>query len=67
MSHIFISHVEEDGPVALEIAQGLEAAGYQTWYYEGAPADGTARPGGEGESRVVRGGSGIVARAGGIW
>jgi len=34
MSNVFISHVEEDGDVALEIAQGLEAAGYTTWYYE---------------------------------
>jgi hypothetical protein len=34
MSQIFISHVEEDAQVALELAQGLEAAGYRTWYYE---------------------------------
>ena len=34
MSDVFISHVEEDGDVALEIARGLEAAGYTTWYYE---------------------------------
>ncbi|HJQ69274.1 MAG TPA: toll/interleukin-1 receptor domain-containing protein [Blastocatellia bacterium] len=31
---IFISHVEEDGAVALELARGLEAEGYSTWYYE---------------------------------
>jgi len=31
---VFISHVAEDGPLALRIAQGLEAAGYATWYYE---------------------------------
>ena len=34
MSQVFISHVEEDEAVALEIARGLEAAGYRTWYYE---------------------------------
>ena len=34
MSQIFISHVEEDESVALEIANGLEAAGHSTWYYE---------------------------------
>jgi hypothetical protein len=34
MTQIFISHVEEDAQVALELAQGLEAAGYRTWYYE---------------------------------
>lgn len=31
---VFISHVAEDADVALEIAQGLEAKGYGTWYYE---------------------------------
>jgi aspartate/tyrosine/aromatic aminotransferase len=31
---VFISHVEGDAKVALEIAQGLEQAGYKTWYYE---------------------------------
>jgi len=37
---IFISHVEEDGGIAKGIADGLEAAGYNTWYYErdGLPA-----------------------------
>lgn len=34
MSQIFISHVEEDESIALEIARGLEAAGHSTWYYE---------------------------------
>lgn len=34
MADIFVSHVEEDAKVALEIAQGLEAAGYTVWYYE---------------------------------
>jgi TIR domain len=33
MRHIFISHVAEDTDVAVPIAQGLEAAGYQTWHY----------------------------------
>jgi len=31
---VFISHVEEDYDVASQIANGLEAAGYTTWYYE---------------------------------
>jgi len=34
MRDIFVSHVEEDGAPALEIAAGLETAGYTTWYYE---------------------------------
>ncbi len=34
MSRIFISHVEEDAAAALEVATGLEAAGFCTWYYE---------------------------------
>ena len=34
MSHIFISHVEEDADVALVIALGLEQEGYRTWCYE---------------------------------
>ncbi|MFC2005878.1 TIR domain-containing protein [Chloroflexota bacterium] len=34
MSDVFISHVEEDADVALEIAFGLEEAGYTTWCYE---------------------------------
>jgi hypothetical protein len=34
MPDIFISHVEEDSAVALQIAHGLEAVGYTTWYYE---------------------------------
>ena len=32
--HIFISYVEEDSDVALQIASALEAKGYGTWYYE---------------------------------
>jgi tetratricopeptide (TPR) repeat protein len=35
MSDVFISHVEEDKNVALEIARALNAAGYTTWCYEG--------------------------------
>jgi hypothetical protein len=34
MSHVFIAHVEKDADVALEIALGLEEAGYRTWCYE---------------------------------
>ena len=34
MADIFISHVEEDGEIAVALAEGLEAAGYTTWYYE---------------------------------
>ncbi|MFC2066589.1 TIR domain-containing protein [Chloroflexota bacterium] len=34
MSDVFISHVEEDAGFALEIALGLEEAGYITWSYE---------------------------------
>jgi len=34
MSDLFISHVEEDGTVALEIARALNCEGYTTWCYE---------------------------------
>jgi hypothetical protein len=34
MGSVFISHVEEDHQLAIEIATGLEAAGFETWYYE---------------------------------
>jgi Tol biopolymer transport system component len=34
MGVVFISHVEEDAAIALDIARGLEEAGFQTWYYE---------------------------------
>ncbi|HXG22149.1 MAG TPA: TIR domain-containing protein [Methylomirabilota bacterium] len=34
MSEVFLSHVEEDAPLALEIAIRLEAAGYSVWCYE---------------------------------
>jgi hypothetical protein len=32
--HVFISYVEEDQKIAKEIADGIEKAGYKTWYYE---------------------------------
>ena len=34
LDYVFISHVEKDSDIAFEIAQGLEHAGYRTWYYE---------------------------------
>lgn len=34
MDQIFVSHVEEDADLALGIADGLNAAGYDTWCYE---------------------------------
>ncbi len=34
MSSVFISHVEEEVGLALEIALGLEKRGYSTWCYE---------------------------------
>ena len=34
MSDVFISHVSEDAAIALEIALGLESAGFSTWAYE---------------------------------
>ncbi|MFC2035688.1 toll/interleukin-1 receptor domain-containing protein [Chloroflexota bacterium] len=34
MSDVFVSHVEEDTDIALEIAIGLEESGYSTWSYE---------------------------------
>jgi len=34
MYDVFVSHVEEDASVALELALGLETAGYRTWCYE---------------------------------
>ncbi len=33
MSDIFISYVEEDARVAVDVAGGLEQAGYSSWYY----------------------------------
>ncbi len=32
LSHIFISHVHEDSPLAIELADALEAKGYSTWH-----------------------------------
>jgi len=34
MSQVFISYAEEDGPLAEELASGLEGYGYTTWYYQ---------------------------------
>jgi hypothetical protein len=34
MATVFISHVEEDQTLAMEIAGALERAGYTTWYFE---------------------------------
>ena len=34
MSAVFISHVEEDAAIALEVALGLEKVGFSTWAYE---------------------------------
>ncbi len=34
MPAVFISHVEEDQQLALDLAPRLEEAGYTTWYYE---------------------------------
>ena len=34
MADIFISHVEEDASVALDLAQALEHSGFSVWYYE---------------------------------
>src|SRR5215471_152887 len=34
MADIFISYVEEDSTLALEIARGLESQDISTWYYE---------------------------------
>lgn len=34
LSRLFISYIEEDGAIARQIADGLEAAGYRPWYYE---------------------------------
>ncbi len=34
MSDVFISHVEKDSDIALEIALGLEEAGFTIWCYE---------------------------------
>lgn len=41
MSQIFISHVEEDAAITVEIAVALEAEGYSTWYYQRDTIPGT--------------------------
>jgi len=42
MSCIFLSHIEKDLPIMEEISQGLEAAGYDTWYFERDVLPGTS-------------------------
>ena len=42
MGHIFISHVERDAAIMQQIANGLEAAGYTTWYFERDVVPGTS-------------------------
>jgi hypothetical protein len=42
MGCIFLSHVESDFSVMEEIAWGLEAAGYGTWYFERDVLPGTS-------------------------
>jgi class 3 adenylate cyclase/tetratricopeptide (TPR) repeat protein len=39
---IFLSHVEKDLPIMEQIARGLEAAGYPTWYFERDVLPGTS-------------------------
>lgn len=34
MTDVFISHVEEDGRLAFDLARCLEFSGFTTWYYE---------------------------------
>ncbi|MDP6714118.1 MAG: TIR domain-containing protein, partial [SAR202 cluster bacterium] len=34
MSDIFVSYVEKDSPVATQVGDGLQTAGYSTWLYE---------------------------------
>jgi hypothetical protein len=41
-SNVFISHVEEDEKVAIDIASALEQKGYKTWYYERDSIPGTS-------------------------
>ena len=42
MGCIFLSHVESDFSIMEEIARGLEAAGYGTWYFERDVLPGTS-------------------------
>ncbi|MGD0840857.1 MAG: AAA-like domain-containing protein [Candidatus Acidiferrales bacterium] len=39
---VFVSYVEEDGAVAQELARGIEAAGFSTWYYQRDCASGAS-------------------------
>ncbi len=41
MPDVFVSYCAEDGPVAQRISEGLQAAGYSTWYYEKDSLPGT--------------------------
>jgi hypothetical protein len=34
MHQLFISHVEEDEAIAIEIGSALENGGFSVWYYE---------------------------------
>jgi hypothetical protein len=34
MKQVFISYVEEDSAIAVEVARDLESSGYSAWYYE---------------------------------
>jgi hypothetical protein len=34
INHVFISHSEKDYPIVRQLAEGLETAGFNTWYYE---------------------------------
>lgn len=42
MGRIFISHVEIDAELLQQIQQGLEAAGYSTWFFERDVLPGTS-------------------------
>jgi class 3 adenylate cyclase/tetratricopeptide (TPR) repeat protein len=42
MSRIFISHVERDAELLQQMQQGLEAAGYSTWFFERDVLPGTS-------------------------
>jgi hypothetical protein len=55
MSYVFISHVEEDRTIALELAKILEESGISTWYYE--------RDSVPGPSYLVQAGRAIVEAA----
>ncbi|HEY50148.1 MAG TPA: TIR domain-containing protein [Dehalococcoidia bacterium] len=42
MSRIFISHVERDAELLQQMQEGLEAAGYSTWFFERDVLPGTS-------------------------